>query len=618
MLPTSALHPASDDLPLPRQTRAFIVLVALLQGGLLYLAEWGADHGVAPFAALGGRVCWYTLILTVPSMLLLSVQTLHDRRLWQQLAVVAAVFAALAGWAAWSATGAPGLESNKVLTPFGLSVAAALLIALPWLQFRQHHGSWRASYHALFEHAWQNTLTLALALVFVGVCWGVLTLWAELFALVKIDLFRTLFREDAFIYLATGTMAGLGILIGRTRQRAVQVMRQIVFALCTGLVPLLASIALLFILTLPLTGLQPLWQTRAAAAILLCMVFGLVLFTNAVYQDGATPPAYPGWLRRVVEAGLLTLPLYAGLAFYAVGVRIAQYGWTGERFWGVVLAAVASAYAVGYAIAVLRPRPGQWLAPLARSNKMLSWVVIALLLLVNTPVLDPYRIVVASQLQQLAQRGGTANPDLLQDDLEFLRFANGRRGYHAVQALRDTPVFANDAKRSRQLTLLLGRTQRWQEPQSDDALRRTRMHDAAELQAHLLLAAGSSSPDPTWWSALAQGSLHNDSCLQRDADCVITRRDLDQDGQDEVMLCDLSGKFGVTCTLYTRDAQGWYRVDTLNSFPQRSQQQEALREAVRQGKLATLPRRWPDLLFPGGKPMGINSSANARKTTETP
>lgn len=439
MLPTSALHPAPDDLPLPRQTRAFIVLVALLQGGLLYLAEWGADHGVAPFAALGGRVCWYTLVLTVPSMLLLSVQTLHDRRLWQQLAVVAAVFAALAGWAAWSATGAPGLESNKVLTPFGLSVAAALLIALPWLQFRQHHGSWRASYHALFEHAWQNTLTLALALVFIGVCWGVLTLWAELFALVKIDLFRTLFREDAFIYLATGTMAGLGILIGRTRQRAVQVMRQIVFALCTGLVPLLASIALLFILTLPLTGLQPLWQTRAAAAILLCMVFGLVLFTNAVYQDGATPPAYPGWLRRVVEAGLLTLPLYAGLAFYAVGVRIAQYGWTGERFWGVVLAAVASAYAVGYAIAVLRPRPGQWLAPLARSNKMLSWVVIALLLLVNTPVLDPYRIVVASQLQQLAQRGGTANPDLLQDDLEFLRFANGRRGYHAVQALRDTP-----------------------------------------------------------------------------------------------------------------------------------------------------------------------------------
>lgn len=392
MLPTSALHPASDDLPLPRQTRAFIVLVALLQGGLLYLAEWGADHGVAPFAALGGRVCWYTLVLTVPSMLLLSVQTLHDRRLWQQLAVVAAVFAALAGWAAWSATGAPGLESNKVLTPFGLSVAAALLIAMPWLQFRQHHGSWRASYHALFEHAWQNTLTLALALVFVGVCWGVLTLWAELFALVKIDLFRTLFREDAFIYLATGTMAGLGILIGRTRQRAVQVMRQIVFALCTGLVPLLASIALLFILTLPLTGLQPLWQTRAAAAILLCMVFGLVLFTNAVYQDGATPPAYPGWLRRVVEAGLLTLPLYAGLAFYAVGVRIAQYGWTGERFWGVVLAAVASAYAVGYAIAVLRPRRGSgwrrwraatrccrgWSSPCCYWSIRLCWIRIGL------------------------------------------------------------------------------------------------------------------------------------------------------------------------------------------------------------------------------------------------
>ena len=42
---------------LPRQTRAFIVLLSLLQGALLYLAQRGADGGWWPFAALGGRVC---------------------------------------------------------------------------------------------------------------------------------------------------------------------------------------------------------------------------------------------------------------------------------------------------------------------------------------------------------------------------------------------------------------------------------------------------------------------------------------------------------------------------------------------------------------------------------
>ncbi|WP_029218824.1 hypothetical protein [Xanthomonas cassavae] len=81
--------PSTDNLgpeiPLPRQTRAFIVLVALLQGGLLYLAALGAQHDVRPFTELGVRICWYTLVMTAPSMLLLSLQQLRDRCLWQHV-----------------------------------------------------------------------------------------------------------------------------------------------------------------------------------------------------------------------------------------------------------------------------------------------------------------------------------------------------------------------------------------------------------------------------------------------------------------------------------------------------------------------------------------------------
>ncbi|WP_349655697.1 DUF4153 domain-containing protein [Xanthomonas sp. 10-10] len=610
--------PGPAETPLPRQTRAFIVLVALLQGGLLYAAEWSSTHTSGPLAALGPRVCWYTLVLTVPSMLLLSVQQLHDRRLWQHVAVVSAVFAALAGWAAWSATGAPGLESHKLLTPFGLSVAAGLFVALPWLQHRQQHGRWRAAYTALFEHAWQNALTLALALLFVGVCWMVLSLWASLFALVNITFFRSLFHQDPFIYLATGTMAGLGILIGRTQHRAVQVMRQILFAICTGLLPLLACIALLFALTLPLTGLQALWQTRSAAAILLCMVFALVLFANAVYQDGRAQPPYPRWLRRVVEAGLLSLPLYAGLAAYAVALRVAQYGWTGERFWGATLTLVAVAYALGYAAAVLRPQRGRWLGHLSSSNIALSWLVIALAVLVNTPMLDPYRIVVGSQTRQLLARTGTVNPDAERDDLEFLRFDNGRRGYQALQSLRATPAFAKDARRSKRLDQVLARQQRWEMEAAPDTLLRARISDPDALRAHLAVATGSKAPAPNWWQALAQGKLDADGCLQPDRECIVSSQDIDGDGQDDALLCEVSDRFGVSCFLYTRDAQGWYEVDTLQSFPKRRQDQEALREAVRHGRLTIHHRRWPDLQFPGAGQMHIAPPGTARIREQRP
>src|SRR5690606_17592963 len=280
MVPSPAAETAmSVDATLPRNERACIVLLAVLQGGLMYLAQKGHDAGWWPFAELAGRVCWYTLVLAVPTMMALSVLRLRDARFWQHAIGATVVFAVLAAWASWNATGGPGIKAGSVLGPFGASLAVGLFVALPWLQCRLAHGHWRAPYPCLFDHAWQNTLTLALAALFTGICWLVLWLWGALFALVKIDFFRELFREDAFVYLATGAMAGLGVLIGRTQRRAVQVARRLLLAIFTGLLPLLAFIAVLFVASLPFTGLAPLWEMRSAASTLVAVVALLVAFT---------------------------------------------------------------------------------------------------------------------------------------------------------------------------------------------------------------------------------------------------------------------------------------------------------------------------------------------------
>ncbi|WP_210217163.1 DUF4153 domain-containing protein, partial [Klebsiella pneumoniae] len=132
------------------------------------------------------------------------------------------------------------------------------------------------------------------------------------------------------------------------------------FAICRGLLPLLSFIAVLFVLSLPFTGLAPLWATRSAASLLLVLAVLLISLANAVYQhDDGTPP-YPAWLRRLVEASLLALPIYAGLALYAMSLRVSQYGWTLSRFWGAAVAVLIAGYAIGYAFAALR-RHGRWL-----------------------------------------------------------------------------------------------------------------------------------------------------------------------------------------------------------------------------------------------------------------
>lgn len=579
-----------DNEPLPRNTRAFVVLVALLQGLLLYLAQTGRERGWWPFSELGGLVCWYTLVLSVPTMMSLSVRRLDDARFWQHVALVGTVFVLLAWWAAWSATGAPGLDSGNVLGPFGVTTALALFVALPYLQCRLECGRWTAPYPALFEHAWQNALTLALTLLFVGICWGVLQLWAALFALIRIDFFKELFRKEPFVYLATGAMAGLGILIGRTQQRPVQVARQILFAIFKGLLPLLAAISLLFVASLPFTGLEPLWKTRSAASLLLGVVIALVLFVNAVYQDGDDMPPYPKWLRRIVDASLAVLPVYAGLALYALWLRIAQHGWTAERLWAVLLALLLAGYALGYAWAALR-RQGPWLQPLRRVNVALSLAAIAVAALANSPLLDPHRTGIVSQIARL--RDGRVAADKF--DYEHLRFDSGRRGYRAAQALRTEPMIAHDPERLAALDRLLKRKQRYNVWRSEEELHRSAVRSTAAARALIRPAAGAMAPDETWLQALVDGHLQAGNCLQADSECVLLTPDLDGDGVREHLLCDLGQTWGTPCRLHTLTQGQWSTAGQLD-WPGKTRQ---LRDALRKGELQIRPRRWPDVEVAG-------------------
>lgn len=581
-------HPDFADLP--ARTRPFVVLIALLQGLLLYLAETGREHAWPLFDVLGGRVCWYALVLTVPTMMSLSVLDLRDRRFWQHSLAAAVVFLLLAVWAAWSATGAPGLVSDRVLLPFGLSMALGLFVALPYLQCRLQDHGWRAPYPALFEHAWQNALTIALAALFVGICWAVLVLWGELFALLRIRFFRDLFREEAFAYLATGLMAGLGILIGRTQHRPVRIARQIVFAIFTGLLPLLALILLMFVASLPFTGLDALWNTRSAAALLICVQALMLVFLNAVWQSGEQAPPYPAWLRRGISLSLLVLPVYAVLALYAVWLRIDQYGWTAERVWGAVLALVLAGYSLGYAFAALR-RGGTWLYPLPRINVILSLVVLAVIALVNSPLADPHRLSVRDQVARL-QDGRTPAE---RSDFVYLRFHAGRLGYRAALALRDDPLVRRNPRLRAELDRVIARTTPYEQFRSDEELRRSAVRSVDDARRLLVAAPGTGTLDPAWVTALVAQRLPGGRCLQPDADCVVLSRDLDGDGTAEYLLCDLGMSWGATCQVHTRKSAGWTHVGTVTLHGP----QDRLDAPLRAGRMQTEHRRWADVVVDG-------------------
>lgn len=588
--------------PLPLASRSAIVLIALLQGLMLYAAQEAADSW--PFNDIAGRYRWYTWVLTIPTAVALTLVELRDRRLWLHAALGSVAVVALASWIAWNLGGdATGLRDDDLLWPFSLSMAVAVFVTLPWWQFRLQHGHWRASYDALFERAWQNGLTLALAVAFTGLTWLLLWLWAALFQLVEVRFFSELFREDAFIALATGSLFGFGVLIGRTQHRAMQVTRQVLFAVCRGLLPLLSFIAVLFVLSLPFTGLEALWRTRSAATLLITVSLLLVAMVNAVYQHDDDTPPYPGWLCRLVDASLLTLPVYAALALYAMALRISQYGWTLERFWGALVVALVCGYALGYALSVLRSR-GRWLQPIETVNRWMCWTVLAAAVLANSPLLDGVRISIASQVARL--NAGTGAPTIDNDDAMALRFDLGRRGVDALRALQRDPRFKDDARAASVIAEALARENRWDGKhlagELDDGIR-----DLAALQRQIALADGRPAPDADWWQALLARRLQASDCLDPGQQCVALRRDLDGDGVDDMLLCELSDSIGPTCHLHARDGDGWVDAASVGLYGRDGKEAVArTNAALRAGAVELSRPRWPRIALPGGEPRNVD------------
>ena len=207
-------------------------------------------------------------------------------------------------------------------------------------------------------------------------------------------------------------------------------MRTVALTLLAWLTPVLALLIAAFLAALPFTGLDPLWSTRSAAAILLGASAVMIVLINAVYQDGVEHRPAAALRYAVRLAAVLLVPMII-LAGYALALRVGQYGWTPDRVIAAACAVVGACYAVGYAFAAL-PMGGGWMKRLEMTNVVAAFVILAVLLAIFTPIADPARISVGSQLARLEH--GKVTPEKF--DYRFLRFEAGRYGMKALTGLK--------------------------------------------------------------------------------------------------------------------------------------------------------------------------------------
>lgn len=525
-------HEIALDNEAGKRVMAARLAAGLLQGLLLYWLYASHRDAVWPATAAYLMVPLTLALLILPVLLISSLGHLAPRQAAGWLCAALALLLVLAVHDVWRGKVDWPLLSNWDARPVASpSVMVAwfsamfFFIAQAMVQAGAQEGRRIASYNGYFETAWKLAIQLLFSAFFVTVLFFVLTLGGELFMLVRLRFLRDLLGKSWFIVPVLCTAFSCAMHVTDVRPAIVRGIRTLLLVLMSWLLPVVVVLATGFLCTLPFTGLQALWETRHATSVLLSTVAVLLVLVNAAFQNGDARVALP--LRVSARtAAILMLPVTM-VGVYALGLRVEQYGWTSDRVIAAACLLVASCYAIGYLWAAYQY--DTWLSPLRGVNVAVAFLILAVLLALFTPIADPARIGVNSQLARL-EAGKTSAE---QFDYRYLRFEGGRYGRAALEDMARHAEGANAAvlRREAAAVLALSDKERWQG--------RLRATSPAALANNLTVwPAGAQLPASFLaqkWDTIPDGQKPN--CLTRqEGKCDAFIIDINGDGKPEVLL----------------------------------------------------------------------------------
>lgn len=561
-----------DSAEISRTTRWGMIFVGLLQGTLCYLLmTYLVPHND------GWLFYGLPATIAITSALLLTVVSFKQRALWYWMALIFIVVLAMSVWLKWQVEDSDKWRQHEVFMFYGWRLLLMAMLALPWIQYSLHVSREQARYPHFYRQLWLNALTLLIVFVANGLFWLVLLLWSEMFKLVGIPFFSTLFFDtDWFGYVAFGLITALAVVLARTQSRLVTAVQKLLTFIATGLLPLVALLALMFILTLPFTGLEAISQRVSAAGLMSTLTLLLLLLIAIVREPQKEALPYPGALRYLIKCSLIVAPIYMLIAGWSLWVRIQQYGWTPERVYGVLVVVVLLVWSFGYLASILRRgrNPLELQGPVILGVSLLA---LGLLVLLSSPVIDAWRISVNSHMG--LYHSGKIKPD--QVSLYMLDHS-GKPGRAALEALQKDVAFNQDSKHRRDLNSLL-------QGRRDPVKELT----ATQLVSKVVMAPGSQKPDDAFWAFVKTQGYRITSCAEQNA-CVLVSQDLNADGHPEQVLY----AFGDGESLVFGMQKNKWDLLAVATLPEGFTKDKLL-QAVANQQLGSTPRIWRDITIDG-------------------
>ena len=368
-----------------------------------------------------------TLVFAWPVLVLFAAEPGGFRRTAALAGACAVVAGLLGAYVGWQATPVGKFSDTNLYLIYAATQLGAGFIALAFMQ--QFTARSPVRYAALFKNAWRNLLVTGLSLALLGGVAILLALWAALFVILGIDALSETFQEPWFVLPAAGIVFGVGTMLFRRRDGLIDGIVGLVESLGRYLLPVVLLIVAVFLVTLPFVSVGALWDTGYGSRILIALGAIAVLLIGIAYRPDADL-RYPGPVQLAVTAVVVVLPVLPALAMTGILIRVNQYGWSVSRCWAFTYAVLLALFSLGYFWGVIR-HLAEWTRVTAQVNVAMACVVLAVLLLQNTPVLDFRAISARSQLARV--ESGEIEP--AQFDFQYAVRELARPGHLAAEQL---------------------------------------------------------------------------------------------------------------------------------------------------------------------------------------
>ncbi|MCC1492174.1 DUF4153 domain-containing protein [Cognatishimia sp. F0-27] len=278
--------------------------------------------------------------------------------------------------------------------------ASVLLVSTPFAAAAiERRGGWR-DYARLFDHSWRILIRYAGAALFVALFWALVLLSDALLQIVGLALFDVLTATDWFVAMLTGAVFGLALAV--TNALSAMMAPDLLLRLLRLLAPVVLTVVAVFLVMLPVRGWDGLLAGLSPAASLIAFAFAAITLVTIALDRGPEREVSGQGMRMVTAALAVATPVLAGLALWAIALRVGQYGWTPARLIATALAGVSAAHGLAYAVIVLwRSR---WPERLRQANIWLSLATVLFALSWFTPLIHPEQIAARDQLQRALQQ----------------------------------------------------------------------------------------------------------------------------------------------------------------------------------------------------------------------